>query len=267
MNDRTSLQQYFELLSGQLRLSLKASFIFEGSTEQGTVLEDSVRRFLQSSLPERYKVGLGEVITESGEHSQSKDVIIYDSTFNPVFGWGQTGFNLFPIESVFAVIEVKRRVDTSVLVKGIDQANEVKKLSVECGLKGRPFTAVIAFETKVKPETLLTNMGKLNPEERVDFVLVINPRFLDREDAESDYISHWWYETPGEGGGRIDFRLSDLARGHEDHVFLTWARSRYALLWFYLFLTSELGRMDAIGPNLWEYARSRQMDLGYQHNI
>ena len=46
-------------------------------------------------------MGLGEVITESGEHSQSKDVIIYDSTFNPVFGWGQTGFNLFPIESVF----------------------------------------------------------------------------------------------------------------------------------------------------------------------
>ena len=101
METTVKLRQYLELGSKQLRLDLEAAALFMGKTETGVVVEDAIRRFLKASLPARYSVGIGEVISSQGQtaaQSQSKDVIIYDSTYSPVFGWGDTGFHLFPVQ-------------------------------------------------------------------------------------------------------------------------------------------------------------------------
>lgn len=288
MESLATLRQYLELRSKQLRLDLEAAALFVGKTEIGSVVEDAIRRFLKASLPARFSVGIGEVISSQGQtasHSQSKDVIIYDSTYSPIFGWGDTGFHLFPVESVYAIIEVKKMVDTAELLKGIRQATEARSLVDRGG--ARPFTSVVAFTSKTNTETLARNIEKLPPKERVDFVLILNRESRrETEDTgkntlESDYIAHWYYHSPGLGGGSIDFvtchqahleekKIASAQRSSEQeperHIYLTWGQSEHALMWFYLFLLSNIGAMEARVPNLWHYTRASQANLGYRGN-
>lgn len=285
METTIKLRHYLELRSEQLRLDLDAATLFVGKTETGTVAEDAIRRFLKSSLPTRYNVGVGEVISENSQiarQTQAKDIIIYDSAYSPIFGWGETGFHLFPIESVYAIIEVKKTIDTTELLKGIKQATEAKKLVGENS--ARPFTCVIAFNSNTSTETLARNIDKLPREERVDFVLILNHRPNSKDNSariasQSDYIAHWYYHTPGVGGGRINFTTSNEAAleakqiassGQENkatpHIYLTWGRSEHALMWFYLFLVTSIEAMETQVPNLWEYAGANETNLGYVGN-
>lgn len=285
METSDKLRQYLELRSEQLKLDLEAATLFVGKTETGTVAEDAIRRFLKSSLPARYSVGIGEVISTKDQiahQTQPKDVIIYDSAYSPIFGWGETGFHLFPIESVYAVIEVKKTIDSTELLRGIGQAVEAKRLVDENS--SRPFTCVIAFNSNTSTETLARNINKLPPEKRVDFVLILNQRMSNigkdvKTNYKSDYIAHWYYQTPGVGGGKIDFTTSynasveskNLASFSPEnkplpHIYLTWGQSEHALMWFYLFLISSLDAMEIQVPNLWEYAGANDTNLGYMGN-
>ncbi len=81
------LRQYLELRSKQLQSDLEAATLFKGMTEKGTIIEDAVRRFLKASLPGRYSIGLGEVVSPNNIPSyqtQPKDVIIFDSGYSPI---------------------------------------------------------------------------------------------------------------------------------------------------------------------------------------
>jgi len=283
------LRKYLELRSKQLQLDLDAAVLFKGKTETGTVAEDAIRRFLAASLPARYSVGLGEVISTAGKrdhHTQSKDVVIYDSAYSPVFGWGETGFHLFPIESVYAIIEVKKTVNTKELLDAMKQATEAKQLAPENGAK--PFTAVIAFASTVTTRTLAKHISELPPDRRVDFVLILNPKPSKRDrkpqkvNDQSDYIAHWYYYSPHKGGGPVEFVTAESAvseakeaattcaslgmslSGYIYYIFLTWGRSEHALMWFYLFLVSTMNAMKVREPNLWEYAGASRTRLGYK---
>lgn len=281
------LRQYLELRSKQLKLDLEAAALFTGKTETGTVTEDAIRRFLKSSLPARYSVGLGEVISTKNKinnQTQSKDVIIYDSAYSPIFGWGETGFHLFPIESVYAIIEVKKTIDTAELLKGIKQAIEAKQLnSVNNKNPERPFTAVIAFNSKIRTETLAKHISKLHPKEIVDFVLILKPKLGKRDESSenninsSDYIAHWYYRTPEVGGGPVEFKMAHQAAAALEpptclaglplppsDIYLTWGRSNHALMWFYLFLISSINAMKTQKPNLWKYTGANKTNLGYR---
>jgi hypothetical protein len=283
----SKLRQYLELKSKQLKLDLEATTLFKGTMDIGTVAEDAIRRFLGAVLPSRYGVGLGEVISASSQtvnQTQPKDVVIYDPTYSPVFGWGEAGFHLFPIESVYAVIEVKKTIDTGELLKAIDQATEAKQLARQDLMVQRPFTAVVAFHSDITTETLLEKVGELAPERRVDFVLILNPKPTQGDsDAsqfspKSDYIAHWNYHTPGVGGGAIEFTTAydaaseakALTSKHPPglpHVYLTWGQSEHTLMWFYLLLISKLDEMETQRPNLWQYAQANKTDLGYRRNL
>ena len=143
----------------------------------------------------------------------------------------------------------------------------------------RPFTAVVAFDSKTHTETLAKNIYKLSPEQRVDFVLIVNPQLSDADMrstgsvSASDYIAHWYYATPGVGRGKINFATaydaaSELLRldaNPEDvrHIYLTWGRSEHALMWFYLFLIASINSMETQVPDLWEYTQASRANLGY----
>jgi Domain of unknown function (DUF6602) len=271
------LLNYLGLRSKQLRLDLEAATLFTGTTGMGDVAEDAIRRFLKSSLSARYSVGIGEVISVSSQANNQtypKDVIIFDADFSPVFGWGETGSHLFPIESVYAILEVKKTVDSAELLKGVKQATEARRLGGEDF--ARPFTAVIAFDSDTQTETLAKKIYDLPVEERVDFILILNP-MLSKEDkdvvgegAKSDYIAHWHYETPGVGGGPIRFVSAYDAYSESKkaptppHVYLTWGRSEHALMWSYLFLISSINAMGNQTPDLWKYAEAIKINLGYK---
>jgi hypothetical protein len=158
------LPAYFDLHALKLRIDLQAARLFVGTTDIGTVAENALRRFLQSNLPARYSIGVGEATAPSDqtaahvEQTQQKDVLIYDPHDCAVLGWNESAVSLFPVESIYAAIEVKTRIDTTnSLLKAVDQSLEVKKLCQEQRDPSRvsPFTGVFAFESAVRGDTPL----------------------------------------------------------------------------------------------------------------
>jgi len=63
------------------------------------------------------------------EQTQQKDVLIYGPIRCAVFRWDESGVSLFPVESIYGVIEVKTSIhSTDSFLKAIDQTLEIKKL-------------------------------------------------------------------------------------------------------------------------------------------
>ncbi len=90
---------------------------------------------------------------------------------------------------------------------------------------------------------------------------------------------------PKSGGGPVEFVTAEAAASevkdaqslsvwtgtsplnHIYSIFLTWGRSEYTLMWFYLFLISSINSMTLQMPNLWEYTRANQANLGYMGDL
>jgi len=128
----SKLISHLELQAKKLRLDAEAARLFIGPTDVGTVSENAVRQFLTSVLPARYSIGVGEAMAANGQQprrvqqTQQKDVVIYDPYGAAVLGWGDSGLNLFPVESIYGVIEVKISLRSRrALLKAVDQALEI----------------------------------------------------------------------------------------------------------------------------------------------
>lgn len=278
--DASKLTNYLDLHGQKLRVDLQAARLFVGTTDIGNVAENAVRRFLQSNLPARYSVGVGEAIAPNGqsprrvEQTQQKDVLIYDPYGCAILGWDESGVSLFPVESIYGVIEVKTSISsTDGLLKAVDQTLEVKKLCRDHRNPGQvsPFTGVFAFESEVKGDTLFDALKSRLPSERADFVFILNPKPTDVSNQNNSfYLAHWHYYS--RGGGPIDFVSADqTARERSDSPdnadkFLTFCETEKALLWFYLFLTEQLDSMQLTRPNLWKYANASRQRLGWRNN-
>jgi hypothetical protein len=276
--DITRLTNYLDLHAQKLRIDLQAARLFVGTTDIGNIAENAVRRFLQANLPARYWVGVGEAIAPNGqspwrvEQTQQKDVLIYDPYGCAVLGWDESGIGLFPVESIYGVIEVKTSIgSTDSLLKAINQTLEVKKLCQDYRSPGQvsPFTGVFAFESGVGGDTLFDALKSKPPSERADFVFILNPKRTDVADQNNSfYFAHWHYYS--RGGGPIDFVSADQTAQERsdspDNVdkFLTFCETEKALLWFYLFLTEQLDSMQLKRPNLWKYANASRQRLGWR---
>ncbi len=278
--DTSRLTDYLDLHAEKLRVNLQAARLFVGTTDIGNVAESAVRGFLQSNLPARYSIGVGEAIAPDGqsprrvEQTQQKDIFIYDSYGCAVLGWEESRIGLFPVESIYGIIEVKTNIDsTDSLLKAVDQTLEVKKLCQHYRDPGQvsPFTSVFAFESRVKADTLFHALKNRLPSGRADFVFILNPKPTDiSHPNNSFYFAHWHYYS--RGGGPIEFVSADqTAQERSDNPdnadkLLTFCESERALLWFYLFLTEQLDSVHLTRPNLWKYANASTQRLGWRNN-
>jgi hypothetical protein len=269
----TKLTEYLNLQLQRLQIDLKASRLFQGTTDTGNINEDAIRSFLQSLLPTKFAVGTGEVITPSGHsitdstQSEQKDVIIYDPIGSAIFGWGGAGLHLFPIESVYCVLEVKTCLHKkSDLQKAMHQVAEVKRLHrTYCPDIPEPFTGIFAFESRISPDDLFETVRSTKISDRPDFVIEIGTNY---------YVSHWHYLHLGPGpimfATAVDV-YEEVKTGGEQRRFLTLGRSESSLLWFYLFLIDRLNILDRQPPpirrpNLWQYTEAFRVNLGYIKN-
>lgn len=276
----SKLTSYLDLQAQKLQVDVQAARLFVGSTDIGNVAENAVRRFLQSNLPARYSVGVGEAIAPNGqspqriEQTQQKDVLIYDPYGCAILDWDESGVSLFPVESIYGVIEVKTSISsTSSFLKAVDQTLEVKKLCQAYRNPGQtaPFTGVFVFESRVDGDTLFDVLKNRAPGERADFVFILKPKSTDVSNQENSfYFVHWHYYS--RGGGAIDFVSADQT-AHERvnspadaDKLLTFCETERALLWFYLFLTEQLDSMQLMRPNLWQYANASKERLGWRDN-
>jgi len=114
------LKSDFELLSSQLSHSLST----------GEAREFVLKELLRQYLPAKLGAEKGVIISSVENELPSKqiDIIIYDKLNTPVL-YSVENLRIFPIEGVYAVIEVKSYLDSEALKNAIENVRSVKKMT------------------------------------------------------------------------------------------------------------------------------------------
>lgn len=95
--------------------------------ERGRIAEEIIRGVLHRTLPKRFSIGTGVLISASGEASSQTDIVIFDNFHNsPLLS--EFGVGLYPVEIVYATIEVKSVLTKKELKKSLDAIRKVRKL-------------------------------------------------------------------------------------------------------------------------------------------
>jgi hypothetical protein len=181
---------------------------FKASTSKGNAREEIIKSFLGNNLYGFLGLSAGEIVSVDGNCSNQQDVIIYDKFKCPIFyRAGDTA--IYPCEGVYAVIEVKSKLDKAELEDAVSKIRSVKKLKKEA-FKTDPFeirniSIHEQGESKNFPNTLgiifaydstdlwqlgghltkLNNESKIPIKERVDLVCVLNKGLLFNLDPEN----------------------------------------------------------------------------------
>ncbi len=122
------IARYYQGILQQVRSEvdlIKTLFLHQGVKGEGneTVLRDLLKRF----IPKRYGVGTGVVIDRDGNQSNQCDIVIYD-TFQYPSLLALTSVHLFPVDLVYAVIEVKTTLNFKSAMEALSNISSVRSL-------------------------------------------------------------------------------------------------------------------------------------------
>lgn len=118
------LQSWSDNVEHQLAVSRKT---ISHSVAKGDASENVWIDLIRTYLPERYRVGRAHIVDSDGNFSDQQDVVIYDRQYSPFM---LTNFDqkIIPIESVYAVFEVKQRLARDTVEYAGDKVASVRKL-------------------------------------------------------------------------------------------------------------------------------------------
>jgi hypothetical protein len=111
------------VLSAELQVGKLAGHF--GIQGQGT--EDAWRDLLGKMLPARYEVCAAKVVDSRGGQSEQLDLVIRDKHFSPLF-WQWGGHLYVPVESVYAVFEIKPEINRDYLLYAGNKVATVRAL-------------------------------------------------------------------------------------------------------------------------------------------
>jgi hypothetical protein len=255
------LRDVLKGISEHLRLDFKKSSVIDHSGDMGEERELFLKRFLLSGhLPGKYSVskGHGKVISSLGHVSLQTDLLLYDGYNCPVLRDGES-HQFFPIESVYAAIQVKSRLSKSDFLDAAKNIASVKRIAEDkavtkhttfyggagmaVGIRNPlPFGAIFAYSLhgnslKSLSENMAEYHAKTDPKEWVNLVCILDEGVIynmfgpDRVLDSRDIIKHQ---------GQL-YQPNALHSGKD------------ALLDFYLAMMGALGMLDLIPPPLHVY--------------
>jgi hypothetical protein len=123
------LPQYLSDVAREMRLKSAAIRRGFGShrPSAGQNREDLVGEFLVQHLPRKFGVSTGIVISHEGEFSNQADLVVVDEQNNaPLYGGARN--KLWPIEAVYALLEIKTALTPSELADAIGKGRRFKRL-------------------------------------------------------------------------------------------------------------------------------------------
>jgi hypothetical protein len=122
-------EEYFKTIYDDFaaKISILAKLLQSSPGEQGRFVEKVILELLEEFLPKRYSFGTGFVIDSEGRQSRQCDIVIYDTLVCSGM-LSRTGPLFFPVESVYAVIEVKTTLNKSEVADACDHIRSVKHL-------------------------------------------------------------------------------------------------------------------------------------------
>lgn len=197
--NRVDLREAFvkrqRLLAAQLELPLDFT---RHPTTLGDASEANWGRMLRSFLPGRYEVGPIFAMDSAGEQSDQIDLAIYDRQYSPL--WFEAGASrIVPVESVYAVLEVKPEVSAATLRYAADKVSSVRRLERQSG----PIVDISGTHPGPTPSQRPILGG----------IVALRSRWtdgFDSEAAKTQLVEH-------EGGAHLDLGLA-LEHSAFDHV-------------------------------------------------
>lgn len=184
-----SLIETFRYHSQVLAAKSSALETIHHAGDRGVEREDILEEFLQPLLPGQIGIGRGEIRADNGRWSKQEDLILYDRLSCPRLFVGSRS-QVFPVESVGAVIEVKTRLDTEKIREATQNIASVRRLektgmathvgagSISFGNPTPVLGCVFAYDLSLKPETFkqrwIESQLALPPEHRINLVCVLN---------------------------------------------------------------------------------------------
>jgi hypothetical protein len=144
----------------------------EGTKNERSSAESSVRGFLSKRLPRRYGVAEGVVVDTHGSQSQRFDAVIFDRDRMPVLG-GENDVTIWPFESVYAATEVRATLTLEGLRTAVENIAAFKALRRE-----RETSAGTAGVT-VSGEFLNPPVGLLVAHDHAEDLVPSEPAFND----------------------------------------------------------------------------------------
>ncbi|GAA5646044.1 hypothetical protein CGG83_24375 [Vibrio parahaemolyticus] len=166
------MQQVNERFNEKLFQGRENGKLIKHNLEYGLGAENIFRSLLVEVLPEKYGVGKGKIVTESGALSSHLDVIIYDKIHCPKWFIDENQNLLLPFESVYAVIEVKAKTSSSVLRKAFEGLQSVSNLDSYKNIRSKndfvdyrpPKLMIFSFEDDRPLTTIKDNFCLLSDE-------------------------------------------------------------------------------------------------------
>ena len=146
----------------------------------GTNREDLVEGFLRAHLPKRFGIGTGLIISHDGMFSKQADLVVVDEQNNAPLYPNATN-KIWPVEAVYALIEVKTKLDPHGLRDSIDKGRTFKRLPrrfCDTGLSQRikdTLFLIWAFQSAspgIVKAHLVNYLRDVANAERPDFVVV-----------------------------------------------------------------------------------------------
>ena len=125
------LKKVFRGISSKLSHDFAISAEINHLGNKGTYRESALKDFLgEARLPKRFGIGSGEIIGPTRNVSKQSDLIIYDQLDGMSFMYSES-IQIYPIESVFGVIEVKSCLSKTELLASLENIKSVKSLYTE----------------------------------------------------------------------------------------------------------------------------------------
>lgn len=118
-------------LSKQAALEASYSGIRAVTAHPGTMGDESEADWMgliSDFLPARYEVGPIFAVDSTGASSDQIDVAIYDQQYSPQWFGTSRGIRFVPVESVYAVFEVKPKLTKAYLEYGQSKIDSVRRL-------------------------------------------------------------------------------------------------------------------------------------------
>lgn len=126
----TLLEKYYRGISQQLRSEVDfINTLFHHQGVKGAGNEAVLRELLTKFIPGRYGVGTGVVIDRLEKQSHQCDIVIYDKLHYPSL-LSLTSAHLFPVDIVYATIEVKTTLTATCAKQALDNIRSVSTLSI-----------------------------------------------------------------------------------------------------------------------------------------
>jgi hypothetical protein len=128
--EQNILSQYYKGILGQLNSEVQLiNRLFKHNGVKGDGNETAIRDLIIKFLPKKYAVGSGIVIDRNGNQSRQCDIIIYDNHNYPEL-LSMSTCKFYPVDLVYAVIEVKTSLDSEKSKIAIQNIDSVLKLDI-----------------------------------------------------------------------------------------------------------------------------------------